>query len=139
MIAKMDTSIRTTEPLEPAAEEPTLIELARIFAEKSSQIPDIIPPYVASSLVTNERRYYYVAGKDREGRPRLFEVFLANPTGELDAVPACLYPGAVLELFPTDLQILAAPDPWGGKVPDLTTTQIADGLQSIYLDEQRNG
>jgi hypothetical protein len=66
-------------------------------------------------------------------------VFLVNPTGKLDAVPACLYPGAVLELFPTDLQILAAPDPWGSKVPDLTISQIADGLQAMYRDEQRNG
>jgi len=49
------------------APDAALLEGGCAFAKCSSQIPGIVSPYVASSLISNGRRYYYVAGSDNDG------------------------------------------------------------------------
>jgi hypothetical protein len=136
MIASFSSTLPSREPED---EIPALLEEACQFANRSSQIPGIAPPYVASSLISNGRRYYYVAGSDNESRSRLVEVFVATTACELEALPTFLYPEPIRELFATDLSVLFAPDPWGGEVTSLTTAQIADGLLTMTLDERRRG
>jgi len=136
MIASFPSTI---PPAESEEEMPALLEEACQFAKRSSRIPGIVPPYVASSLISNGRRYYYVAGSDNEHRARLVEVFVVKPTGELEPIPTFLYPEPIRELFATDLSVLFAEDPWGGEVASLTTAQIADGLLTMTLAERRRG
>jgi hypothetical protein len=136
MIASLPSTI---PPVEPVEEIPALLEEACQFAKRSPQIPGVAPPYIASSLISNGRRYYYVAGSDNERRSRLVEVFAIKPTGELEPIPTFLYPEPIRELFATDLSVLFAADPWGGEVASLTTAQIADGLLTMNLDERRRG
>ncbi|GMG90518.1 hypothetical protein Cmtc_17380 [Cupriavidus sp. TKC] len=95
---------------ESADNEAYFIDLALQRAGSFPTIPGIGGPYTGFTMVADGRRYYYVAGKDEQHNPRLFEVFQVNMAGELSAVPAYLYPKVILEVFPRDLEILGPSD-----------------------------
>jgi hypothetical protein len=88
----------TRRPLIP--EDYALLRLAQERVEAASRIPGVARPYTVSSLVSNERRYYYVAGRDRQTNPRLFEVYKVNQAGELRCCSGLLVPQGYSRTLP---------------------------------------
>ncbi|MGE6497918.1 hypothetical protein [Cupriavidus metallidurans] len=111
------------------------LDNARLYVERQSSLPGVFGPYVASSITWKGRRFYYAAGRDSEGRRRLAEVFRVKTTGELEPVPAYEYPPPFADQFPADMASIFHPDPWGGKVQDLTVSQLADGLRTMMKED----
>lgn len=86
------------------------------ICQRYSRIPGIMEPYTGKSLVWCNVSYYYVSGIGEQGNPRLVEVFLVNPGGELEPVFAVNYPPPMQEKFPEDCDCLFTPDPCGGAI-----------------------
>jgi len=82
---------------------------AVLICQRYSLIPGVNQPYRGHSLVWRDTRYFYVSGVDSNGKPRLVEVFLVGPGGEMEPVFAINYPFPLRHQFPEDFAILFQP------------------------------